>query len=109
MNKEIKNGKGNNKFNLIKRITNSKLFLVFIVLVVLGLAYLTLKPAITGFVVRESLPFDKIWNGTFDTSDKINLGVWNVSAEATAEWFYQTELINIRNFTLILFPFSGVL
>lgn len=97
---KTKERKENKKFEIIKRITESRLFLVLIILTVLGLAYLILKPAITGFVVRESPPFDKIWNGTFDTSDKLNLGIWNVSTKATAEWFYQTELINVRNFTL---------
>ena len=90
----------NNKFSLFRRITDNRLFLVFIVLVIIGLAYLILKPAITGFVVRESQPFDKIWNGTFDTSDKLNLGQWNVSTKAASQWFYDTQLINVRNFTL---------
>lgn len=88
------------KLSIIQRITESRLLLVLIVLAVFGLAYLILKPAITGFVVRESAPFDKIWNGTFDTSDKVNFGVWNVSTKAAADWFYSTQLINTRNFTL---------
>jgi len=100
MKRKTAKGKEKSKLKLIKRITDSSLFPVLIVLAVLGLAYLILKPATTGFVVRESPPFDKIWNGTFDTSDKLNLGTWNVSTKATADWFYDTQLINARNFTI---------
>jgi hypothetical protein len=41
----------------------------------------------------------KFWNGTYNTTSKM-AGIWNVTSEAWAPWFFAVSLDTLRNFSL---------
>jgi hypothetical protein len=54
---------------------------------------------LTDMVSVTDFDIFKFWNGTFNTSERA-AGLWNISVRAVASWFYPTQLLYARNFTL---------
>lgn len=79
---------------------------IIIVVLLLGLFSIFGRDFISGLItygqassVYHIMGASKVWNGTFDTTGKNISGVWQVYANAVANWFYATSIDN-RNFTL---------
>ena len=99
-----------------KHLPHSEQILIAVVLCAAILAgmFMLNQSGLTGFSTFEKMQdysamgTPKMWNNTFDTTGKNISGVWNITINAVADWFYSTELAN-RNFTLNTKPGKVVL
>ena len=87
---------------------------VIIALVLIGLLSIFGRDLITGLAAYgplqqyQAMDSTKVWNGTFDTTGANVTGIWQVYANAVANWFYTTS-IDDRNFTLNTKPLKVIL